>query len=119
MKENPLSHKYIKVGNKIDLMVKEGTKPHQIMEIGDIAGTIMQGKIIEVIDLQETSEGMVDRRVGKTMAMEGMITTIEIGIGQGKEPLKGVMHNNAYLTYICTYTHIITLITHIIHEDTT
>ena len=32
----PLSHKYIKVGDKIDLMVKEGTKPGQIMETGDI-----------------------------------------------------------------------------------
>ena len=37
MKENPLSHKYIKVGGKVDLMVKEGTKPGQIMETGDIA----------------------------------------------------------------------------------
>ena len=34
MRENPLSHKYIKVGDKIDLMVKEGTKPGQIMEMG-------------------------------------------------------------------------------------
>ena len=34
MKENPLSHKYIKVGDNIDLMVKEGTKPGQIMETG-------------------------------------------------------------------------------------
>ena len=37
MKENPLSHKYIKVGDKIDLRVKEGTKLGQIMETGDIA----------------------------------------------------------------------------------
>ena len=44
MKENPLSHKYIEVGDKIDLMVKEGTKLGQIMETGDIAQTIMQGK---------------------------------------------------------------------------
>ena len=27
MKENPLGHKYIKVGDKTDPMVKEGTKP--------------------------------------------------------------------------------------------
>ena len=50
MKENPLSHKYIRAGNKIDLVVKEGTKPGQIMETGDIAQTLMQGKIIEAIE---------------------------------------------------------------------
>ena len=32
----PLSHKYIKVGDKIDPMVKEGTMPGQIMETGDL-----------------------------------------------------------------------------------
>ena len=36
MKESPLSHKYIKVGDKIDFIVKEGTKPGQIMETGDM-----------------------------------------------------------------------------------
>ena len=65
MKENPLSHKYIKVGDKVDLKVKEGTKPGQIMETGDIVRTIMQGKIIEATDSEEVSEGTVDRIVGK------------------------------------------------------
>ena len=100
MTENPLSHKYIKVGDKIDLMVKEGTKPGQIMEIGDIALTIMQGKIIEAIDLEETSEGMVDKIVKKITGMKGMVTTIEIGIGQGKEPLQGVMEETEALAMI-------------------
>ena len=36
MKERPLSHKYTKVEDRADLMVKEGTKPGQIMETGDI-----------------------------------------------------------------------------------
>ena len=36
MKEGPLSHKYTKVEDKASLMVKEGTKPGQIMEMGDI-----------------------------------------------------------------------------------
>ena len=100
MKEKPLSHKYIKVENKIDLIVKEGTKPGQIMETGDIAYTIMQGKIIEAIDLEETSEGTVDKIVEKTTGMRGMVTTIEIRIGQGKEPLQGVMEETEALAMI-------------------
>ena len=100
MKENPLSHKYIKVEDKIDFMVKKGTKPGQIMEIGDIAWTIMQGKIIEVIDLEETSEGTVDKIVEKITGMKAIVTTIEIGIGQGKEPLQGVMEETEALVMI-------------------
>ena len=36
-------------------------------------------------------EGTVDRIVEKVAGMEGMVTTIEIGIGQGKESLQEVM----------------------------
>ena len=36
MKESPLSHKYTRVEDKVDFMVKEGTKAGQIMETGDI-----------------------------------------------------------------------------------
>ena len=35
--------------------------------------------------------GMVDKIVEKTTGMKGMATTTEIGIGQGKESLQGVM----------------------------
>ena len=48
---------------------------------------IMQGKVIEVIDLKETSGVTVDRIVKKVIGMKGIVTTIEIGIGQGKESL--------------------------------
>ena len=51
----------------------------------------MQGKIIGAIDLEEVSEGTVDRIVEKITGMKGMVATIEIGIGQGKETLQGVM----------------------------
>ena len=51
----------------------------------------MQGKIIETIDLEETLEGMVDKIVEIITGMKGMVATIEIGIGQGKESLQGVM----------------------------
>ena len=49
--------------------------------------TIIQGKIIEATDLEEISEGMVDKIAEKITEMKDM----ETGIGQGKEPLQGVM----------------------------
>ena len=91
MKESPLSHKFTRVEDKVDLMVKEGTKLGQIMETGDMVQIIIQGKIIEATDLEEISEGMVDKIVEKITGMKDMVITIEIGIGQGKEPLQGVM----------------------------
>ena len=51
----------------------------------------MQGKIIEAIDSEEILEGTVNRIVEKVTGMKGMVTTIEIGIGQGKESLQEVM----------------------------
>ena len=52
---------------------------------------IAQSKIIEATDLDEISEGMVDIIIEKIMGMKGMVVTIEIGIGQGKKLLQGVM----------------------------
>ena len=72
-------------------MVKEGTKPGQIMETGDIVQIIAQDKIIEATDLEEISEGMVDKIIETITGMKGMVVTIEIGIGQGRELLQGVM----------------------------
>ena len=94
MKESPLSHKYTKVEDKVDLMVKEVTKPGQIMEIGDTLQIIVQGKIIEATDLEEISEGtegMVEKVIEIITGMKDMDVTIKIGIGQGKEPLQGIM----------------------------
>ena len=53
MKESPLSHKYTKVEDKVDLMVKEGTKPGQIIETGDTLQIIVQDKNTEATDLEE------------------------------------------------------------------
>ena len=39
----PFKHKYTKVEDRADLMVKEVTKPGQIVEIGDILQIIVQG----------------------------------------------------------------------------
>ena len=60
----------------------------------------MQGKTIEAIDLEETPEGMVDRIVEKITGMKGMVTTIEIGIGQGKESLQEAMGETEALAMI-------------------
>ena len=87
MKENPLNHKYTKVEDRADLMFKEITKPGHIVEIGDIVQIIVLGKIIEATDLGETPEGMVH----KITAMKGIVVAIEIGIGQGKELLQGII----------------------------
>ena len=90
MKESPLSHKYTKVEDKVDLMVLEVTKPGQIMEIGDKLQIIVQGKITEATNLGEISEGTVDKITEKITGMKGMVVTIEIGTGQWKELLQGV-----------------------------
>ena len=100
MKGNLSSHKYTKVGNKTDPMVKQDTKAGQTMETGGIAQTIIQDKIIEVIDSEETLEGTVDRIVEKVTGMKGMVTTIEIGIGQGKESLQEAMEETEALAMI-------------------
>ena len=88
---NPLNHKYTKVEDRADLMVKEVTKPGQIVEIGDILQIIIQGKIIEAAGLEETPEGMADKIIEKITGMKGIVVTIEIGIGQGKELLQGII----------------------------
>ena len=61
---------------------------------------IMQGKVIEAIDSEETSGGTVDRIVEKVTGMKGIVATIEIGIGQGKESLQEVMGETEALAMI-------------------
>ena len=91
MKENLSSHRCTKVGDKSDPMVKQDTKAGQAMETGGIAWTIIQDKITEAIDSEETLGGMVDRIVEKVTGMKCMVITIETGIGQGKESLQETM----------------------------
>ena len=80
MREDPLSHKYIKVGDRIGLTVKEDISPDQITKTGAMVQTTIQDRIIEVVDLGEMSEEIVDIIVEKGTEMKGMVTTtIEIG----------------------------------------
>ena len=53
--------------------------------------TIIQDKIIEVIDLEEISEGITDRIVERNIEVKGMVTTIAIGIDQEGEPSQGTI----------------------------
>ena len=91
MREGPLNHKYTKVEDRTDLMVKEVIKPGQRVEIGDILRVIIQDRIIEATDLEAMPEGMVDKIIEKITGMKGIVVKIEIGIGQGKELLQGIM----------------------------
>ena len=79
-------HRYVKVGDKIGLMVKEDIQPAQMIETRVMEQTIIQDKIIEVIDLEEISEGITDRIVQKNTEVKGIVTAIEMGIDQGGEP---------------------------------
>ena len=51
----------------------------------------MQDKIIEVIYLEEISEGITDRIVEKKIEVKGMVTTIVIGIDLEGEPSQGTI----------------------------
>ena len=52
---------------------------------------IIQDRIIQATDLEETLEGMVDKITEKFTGMKGIVVTIEIGVGKGKELLQGIM----------------------------
>ena len=72
-------------------MVKEDIGPGQMSETRVMVWTIIQDKIIEVIDLEEISEGITDRIVEKNIEVKGMVTTIEIGIDQEGEPSQEII----------------------------
>ena len=80
MREGPLSHKYIKVEDRIGHMDREDISPDHMTETGVTIQKETQDKIIEVIDLGEILEEIIDRTVEKGTEMRGMVAmTIEIG----------------------------------------
>ena len=79
MREGPLSHKYIKVGNRIGLMVKEDISLDQMIGTGAMVQTAIPDRIIEVIDPGEISEETIDKIAEKGTEMKGKVTTTEIG----------------------------------------
>ena len=83
----PLSHKYIKVGDRIGLMVKKDISPDQMTETGPMVQTAIPDRIIKVINLGEILEEMVGRVVEKVTEMKGIVTTTEIGTDQERDNL--------------------------------
>ena len=101
MREGPLSHKYIKVGDRIGLMVKENINPDQMTETGAMVQTAIQDRIIGVVDLEEISGEIVGRVVEKVTEMKGVVTaTIEIGTDQGREHLQETIEGIEVLAMI-------------------
>ena len=65
-------------------MAREVTKIGQIVEVGDILGIIVQGRIIEATDLEETPEGIVDRMIEGITGMKYIITITQIEVDHEK-----------------------------------
>ena len=66
----PFKPKYIKVEVRIDPMAREVTKMGQIIEVRDMLQMIVQNRIIEATDLEETPEDIVDRMIEEITGMK-------------------------------------------------
>ena len=69
-------------------MAKGDISLDQMMGIEAMVQTEIQDKIIKVVGLEETLEGIIGKIVEKGTGTKGMVTTtIEIGRDQGREHL--------------------------------
>ena len=80
MKGSLSNHKYTRVEVRIDPMAREVTKIGQIVEVGDILQIIVQDRVIEATDLEQTPEGIADRMLEEITGMKDIITITEIEI---------------------------------------
>ena len=88
MREGHLDHRYIRVEDRIDPMAKGDISLDQMIETGTMAQTEIQDKVIEVVGLEETLEGIIGKIVEGDIGIKDMvITMIEIEIDQGREHL--------------------------------
>ena len=88
MREHHLDHRYIRVEDRIDPMAKGDISLDQMIGTGAMAQAETQDKIIEVIGLEETLEGIIGKIVERDIGMKGMaITAMEIETDQGREHL--------------------------------
>ena len=82
------NHRYIRVEDRIDPMAKGDISLDQTIGTGALAQAGTQDRIIEIVGLQETLEGIIGKTVEKDIGMKGMaITVIGIEIDQGREHL--------------------------------
>ena len=88
MREGHSDHRYIRVEDRIDCKAKGDISLDQMIGTGAMAQAEAQDKIIKVIGLEETLEGIIGKIVERDIGMKGMaIATIEIETDQGRENL--------------------------------
>ena len=82
-------------------MAKWDTSLDQMIGTGTMAQAEIQDKIIEVICLEETFEGIIGKIVERDIGMKGIaVTAIEIEINQGREHVKGTIQEPEVLAMI-------------------
>ena len=101
MREGHSSHIYIRVEDRIDPMAKGDISLEQMIGIETMAQTEIQDRIIKVVGLEETLEGIIGKIVEKGTETKGIVTTTaEIGIDQGREGLSETIEGTEVLAMI-------------------
>ena len=98
MRENLLNPRFTKAEDKIGLMIRECIRPDQMIETEDMMQTVVQDRIIEVVDSEKILEEIIGRILGKGIEVREIIIMIELGIGTGI--LQGVMEGIEALTAV-------------------
>ena len=93
MRENLLNPRFTKAEDKIGLMIRECIRPDQMIETEDMIQTVVQDRIIKVIDSEKILEEIIGRILGKGIEVREIIIMIELGIGIGQETgiLQGII----------------------------
>ena len=108
MREGPLSHKYIKVGDRIGLMVEEDNSPGQMTEKGAMVQTAIPDRIIEVVDPGEISEETADRVVEKGTEMKDYRRDRSCSNDRSRSGSRASMNRDRIRCYACReYDHFV------------
>ena len=102
MRENLLNPRFTKAEDEIGLMIREHIRPDQMIETVDMMWTVVQDRIIKVIDSEKILEEIIGRTLGKGIEVREIIIMIELEIGIGQETgiLQGVMEGIEALTAV-------------------
>ena len=102
MRENLLSPRFTKAEDEVGLMITGHIGPDHMIETKDMRQTIVQDRIIEMIDLEKILEEITGRILGRDIEVREIIVTIELGIGIGQETeiLQEVMEGTEVLTAV-------------------